>query len=207
VVRVPNGIPELDFANVVTQPGGPDGPPTVIATGRTVAQRRPEACARILSAVRDVAEPSWLGGGGGARGEAGRRALEAVGIPPSGWLPRHQVMSQLEDASVYVHWTAWDGLPLSVLEAVALDVVVVASDIPPNREILGAEGVCSTEEEAVERIRRVVRDPEFAEEQRERQRARRSEFSAEAMVQGWLDAYAEVLGQVQPESVLVPAAA
>src|SRR3954469_5437520 len=36
VVRVPNGIPELDAQNVVTRPGGPDGPPTVIATGRTV---------------------------------------------------------------------------------------------------------------------------------------------------------------------------
>ena len=39
------------------------------------------------------------------------------------------------EAKVYLHWTAWDGLPLSILEAMANDVVVIASDIPANREL------------------------------------------------------------------------
>jgi glycosyltransferase involved in cell wall biosynthesis len=189
VVRVPNGIPELDPERVVTKPGGPGGPPSVIATGRTVPQRNPVACARILAAVRDVADTAWLGGGGGSRGVAGARALEEAGVPPTGWLSHDELMRRKAEATVYVHWTAWDGLPLSVLEAVALDVVVVASDIPPNREILGEEGVCATEEEAVARIKRLVTDPDFAERQRERQRERRGEFSAQAMVEGWLEAY------------------
>jgi glycosyltransferase involved in cell wall biosynthesis len=206
VIRIPNGIPELDPEYVVTRPGGPDGPPTVVAAGRTVPQRQPRACARILSAIRDVAEPTWLGGGGGERGVAGRQALLTAGIPPTGWLPHADVMQGLAEAHVYVHWTAWDGLPLSVLEALALDVVVVASDIPPNREILGAEGVCRTEQEAVARIRRIIQDPDFAERQRERQRERRCEFSGQHMVDGWMAAYAEALG-LPAEAPKVPAAA
>jgi glycosyltransferase involved in cell wall biosynthesis len=206
VVTIPNGIPELDPDRVVTRPGGPHGPPRVIATGRTVPQRQPEACARILDGVRDVAELSWLGGGGGDRGEAGRRALTAAGIPPTGWLPHSELMSRLAEAHVYVHWTAWDGLPLSVLEAIALDVIVVASDISPNREILGSEGVCSTEEEAIARIRRILADPDFAEAQRERQRRRRCEFAAQAMVDGWLNAYADVVsGRRKPSQVFAAA--
>lgn len=194
VVRIPNGIRELDPDRVVVRHGGPGGPPTVLATGRTVPQRQPVACARILAAIRDVAEPVWLGGESGERGEEGRRALEAAGVQPSGWLSHDELMRRKADATVYLHWTAWDGLSLSVLEAVALDVVVVASDIPPNREILGAEGVCSTEAEAIARIRRVVEDPKFAESERERQRARRGEFSAQTMAGGWLRAYDELAG-------------
>jgi glycosyltransferase involved in cell wall biosynthesis len=206
VVRIPNGIPELEPDRVVTHPGGPNGRAIVIANGRTVPQRQPQACARILAGVRDVARPAWLGGSGGARGDAGRHALVAAGIAPTGWLPREELMRRLGEAAVYVHWTAWDGLPLSVLEAVALDVAVVASDIPPNREILGAEGVCSSEEEAIARIRRIVEDPDFAERQRERQRARRCQFAASAMVEGWLAAYADVLGQPRQRERLTAAA-
>ena len=193
VVRVPNGIHELDPDRVVVRTGEASGPSTVLATGRTVPQRQPEACARILGAIRDVAEPVWLGGGSGERGEDGVRALEAAGVTPSGWLPHSELMERKAEATVYLHWTAWDGLPLSVLEAVALDVVVVASDIPPNREILGPEGVCATEEEAIARIRRIVKDPAFAESERKRQRGRRGEFSAQTMVKGWLEAYEELV--------------
>ena len=77
-----------------------------------------------------------------ARGRRARRA-PAAGIPLSDWLPRGELLDRIGSAGAYLHWTAWDGLPLSILEAMALDVVVVASDIPPNREILGPDAVCT----------------------------------------------------------------
>jgi len=197
VVRVPNGIPELDPGRLAVRPAHAapaTGRPLIVATGRTVPQRRPESTARILAAARAFADVAWLGGGGGSRGEAGRRALEAAGIPLSGWLPREELLDRLASATAYLHWTAWDGLPLSILEALALDVVVVASDIPPNREILGPSGVRRTEEEAVELLRRVVTDPAFREELRAEQRERRGEFSAELMVERWHRLYEELAG-------------
>jgi len=197
VTRVPNGICELNSDRVRTRPVEEwlADPPRVVATGRTVPQRQPQATARILSDLRDVAEVEWLGGGGGRRGVAGRAALEAADIPVSDWLPRSELLDRIGSASVYLHWTAWDGLPLSILEAIALDVVVVASDIPPNREILGPDAVCSSEEEAVALMRRVIADPAYAEEMRANQRARRSEFSAESMVNGWHWVYDRLLAK------------
>ena len=195
VVRVPNGIPELDASRLAERPGAPPPSterPRIVATGRTVPQRQPEATARILAAAREFADVEWLGGGGGSRGVAGHRAIVEAGVPVSGWLPREELLERLRSATVYLHWTAWEGLSFSVLEALALDLVVVASDIAPNREVLGPSGVRSSEEEAIELLRRVITDPAAAEELRAEQRARREEFSAERMVARWHDIYDEL---------------
>jgi glycosyltransferase involved in cell wall biosynthesis len=195
VERIPNGIPELDADRAITRaPNAPPAEPSwIVATGRTVPQRQPDQCARILAAVVDVAKVEWLGGGGGARGVAGHEALEHAGIPITGWLHQAELLRRIAGATAYLHWTAWDGLPLSVLEAIAFDVVVIASDIPPNREILGPSGVRGTEAEAIKALRRVATDPEFAEGLRREQRARRGEFSATSMVTSWQKLYAELV--------------
>jgi len=190
VAVVENGISELDRERLVQRPRPPR--PRVVGAGRTVPQRRPEACARIMRRLADVAELEWIGGGGGARGEAGWQALVHAGIEPSGWLPRETVLERLAEASAYLHWTAWDGHPLSILEAMAGDVLVVASDIPPNRDVVGGEQVCATEEEAVALLRRVLLDADFAERLLDSQRARRPRYAARRMVEEWLALYARL---------------
>ena len=182
VETVPNGIPELDgepAERVQT------GRPRVIAAGRTVPQRRPAAAARILAAVSDLASVGWVGGAGGARGEAGQAALREAGVELTGWAPRDQVLEQLADATAYLHWTEWDGLPLTVLEAMAQDAVVVASDIGPNREVLGPGQVRASEEGAVALLRDVLGDPAVAERLLAAQRRRRRDYGAARMVDGW----------------------
>jgi glycosyltransferase involved in cell wall biosynthesis len=182
---VENGITELDDA-----PGAPPrtGRPQVVALGRPSPQRRPEACARILSAVADLADVHWIGGGD----TDGQQALIAAGIPVTGWLPRAQTLKALSAATVYLHWTAWDGLPLSILEALARDVVVVASDIGPNREVVGPEQVCQTEAEAIALIRAILTDASRYDRFLARQREQRSLYGAGRMVDRWIDLYTEL---------------
>jgi glycosyltransferase involved in cell wall biosynthesis len=160
--------------------------------GRTVPQRQPEACARILAELDGTAAVAWIGGGG-PEGDAaaGFRALMRSGIEVTGWISRHEAMERLAGATAYLHWTAWDGQPLSVLEAMARDVVVVASDIPANRELVGAEQVCADEAAAVRLLRRIVTEPELRARLLRSQRARREAHGASRMVDGWRDAYVQ----------------
>jgi glycosyltransferase involved in cell wall biosynthesis len=186
VELIENGLVELD------EPvfrGEPPTPPLVIAGGRLVSQRQPEACARILGQVKDVAGVLWVGGADGDRHRSGLAALTGEGVEVTGWLPREQALEQLTAASVYLHWTAADGQPLSVLEAMALDIPVVASDIPPCRDLLPEDQVCVNEDEAVALIRNIVSDDELADTVRDAQRSRRGRYRASRMVSETLQLY------------------
>ncbi|WP_205698114.1 glycosyltransferase family 4 protein [Conexibacter sp. SYSU D00693] len=195
VESIHNGIRELDPEALRTRSHEqPEGRAEVVATGRTVPQRGVEPAARILARVREVADVAWLGGGGGSRGVAGAQALAAAGIERTGWLPREEVLDRVGRAAAYLHWTAWDTTPISVLEAMALDVPVVASDIPPNREVLGPTGVCATEDEAVALLRRLATDPGERLRLLEAQRARRTAYAARRMVRRWHEVYARLTG-------------
>jgi glycosyltransferase involved in cell wall biosynthesis len=166
----------------------------VVAAGRLTPQRRPKACAEILAGVADLAEVAWIGGGGasGRERSAAQAALTAAGAPPTGWLTREAVMEELRRATVYLHWTAGDGQALSLLEAMASDAVIVASDIAPNRDVVDRRQLCANESEAIAMIRRIVTEPAYAEELLALQRRRRPGHSASSMGQAWLELYARL---------------
>jgi glycosyltransferase involved in cell wall biosynthesis len=184
---VENGIPELD-QQPASNPGRHN---VVLAIGRIADQRQPEACARILSAVSDEAQVQWVGGG---RVESrGALALASAGVPVSGWLDRESVMRRLAEATVYLHWTAWDGLPLSILEAMAHRTVVIASDIPPNREVLGPDQVFRSEEDAIRMVRSVIHDDELRSDLLAAQDERAAHYGSQRMVADCLGLYDQVL--------------
>jgi glycosyltransferase involved in cell wall biosynthesis len=183
VAIVPNGIPELDPDELSPPVNRVD--PVVVAMGRMHAARSPEASARILAAVSDLAAVRWIGGSP----PAAERLMRSAGVEVTGWLSREQATAQLAEAMACLHWSAWDGSPLAILEAMAHDVVVVASDIPPNRELLGPGQVAADESEAIGLLREVLTDPQAREVLLERQRARRGRWSAQQMVAGWLALY------------------
>lgn len=190
IVVVRNGIPELD-----EPPAGPfpehSGRPRVIAVGRITEQRQPASAARILAAVADLADVSWVGGAG--RGGIPESSVSDHGVPVTGWLDRPGVLAALGEATVYLHWTAWDGQPLSILEAMAKDVVVIASDIDAAREILGPRQVCVSEAEAVALIRRVLSDRGLRNDLLVHQRKRSALFGARRMAHEWRTVYERLI--------------
>ncbi len=187
---VPNGIPELD--HVVERPIQEQDSRSIVVVGRIDPARSPAAAARILSRVADVAPATWIGGGDPAH--EGAAALRDAGVRITGWLERSCALECLARATACLHWSAWDAQSLAVLEAMAHDVVVVASDIPANRELIGHRQVCSTEDAAVKLLRAVVTEPAVRAELLAEQRKRRARHSAHRMVSDWLAVYRSVAG-------------
>jgi glycosyltransferase involved in cell wall biosynthesis len=183
-----NGIPELD--EPVAARGDRADRTLVVSAGRAGAQRMPDRTARILRGVADSADVQWIGGG--SRSDPGVAALAAAGVPVTGWLSRADALAQLRSATVYLHWSRWDGLSLAILEAMANDVIVIASDIPPNVEVLGEEQTCASEREALALIREILENEELRAKLRARQRRRAARFGARRMTDEWLRIYADL---------------
>ena len=182
VAVVRNGIPELDGAPAPA-PERPE--PVAVAMGRISPQRRPAATARILAALAPSARVAWIGGASHGSDEP----VRAAGVPVTGWLPHEQALERLAEATVYVHWSEWDGQSLAILEALARDVVVVASDIAANREILGPRQVCADERAATQLARAALNDPALRADLLEEQRRRAPAFGAARMAAEWLGVY------------------
>src|SRR4051794_7487670 len=184
---VANGLPELDADRLVAAPER--RAPRIVALGRVGPQHQPERAARILARAAEVAEVRWIGGAGSQEPAPGVAALGEHGVPVTGWLSAEAAHRELGEATAMLHWTAWDAQSLAVLEAMARDVVVIASDIPASRELLGDAQVCGTEDEAVALLRAVIEDPDVHERLLESQRRRRRHYSAERMTADWLAVY------------------
>lgn len=125
VAVVPNSV-----RNDFLQPRGPHGmgrPFKVMMIGRAAAQKDPSffaATARLLRAEKAPVEFHWLGDG------PARPLLEAAGVKMSGWLPQLGLWTQLKTADLYFHCAAWEGCPMSLLEAAALDIPILGRSIP-----------------------------------------------------------------------------
>jgi glycosyltransferase involved in cell wall biosynthesis len=191
---VSNGIPELDRRDPDAPLPDRPGRPRVIAMGRVAPQHLPAESARMLAAVADLAEVEWVGGGG--TGAIPTAVVTDAGVPLSGWVDRPTALARLGAATVLLHWTGWDGLPLSVLEALAEDVIVIGHDIPAVREIVGPGQVRASEADGTALLRRVLSEPGLRAEMLAEQRRRRPAYGAAKMVEGWEKLYAGLMFSV-----------
>ena len=181
VLVVPNGV-ELPPAS-----DPPRGRPFVVAVaGRVLHQRRHDLVAAVAERLRaDDFAFHWLGDG------PGRAELERAGVTVSGWLPRRRVREELAKAHAILHLSAFEGLPLALLEAMATGRPVVASDIPPIREVTGSTALLvNGADEAIAALRRLADDEAFGGALGARARERvASAFTETGMVERTLAAY------------------
>jgi glycosyltransferase involved in cell wall biosynthesis len=183
VAVVANGVDVDAPANA-----GPGGETFVVASvGRVVYQRRPDLFAQMTRLLADLTPASfrWLGDG------PERDVLLAAGVAVSGWLPQAEVAPAVATADVLVHFSAFEGLPLSLLEGMALGRAIVASDLPVIREVVADTAILVRgASEGAQAVRRLQRDEALREDlaERARERAQRL-FSRRSMINGTLAAY------------------
>lgn len=135
-------------------------PPLVISMGRVCYQKAPERFAALATRFHIAELPVrfvWIGGGD----PLGEARLRAAGVEVTGWVGRDEVQRLLGAASVYVQTSRWEGMPLSVLQALAAGVPCVVNDAVGNRDAVrqGLTGfVTAGLDEMLMALRRVLQD-------------------------------------------------
>jgi glycosyltransferase involved in cell wall biosynthesis len=177
---------------VDVEPAGPpaelaDGRFVVASVGRAAYQRRPDLFVEMRGLLGEDGDTAfhWFGDG------PDRELLLGAGIAVSGWLPRPEAAAAIARTDVLVHFSAFEGLPLSLLEAMTAGRAVVASDLPAIREVLDDAGILVRDARgAADAVRRLRADGPLRAELAARAHARaRRLFTRQAMVERTLAAY------------------
>jgi glycosyltransferase involved in cell wall biosynthesis len=100
--------------------------------GRISPQKGPEFFAEVAAALGDDADFVWIGDG-----EApGKEALLRAGVRVTGWCSRAEAQHHIAGLQIYVQTSAWEGMPISLIEAMAAGLPAVATDVVGNRDLL-----------------------------------------------------------------------
>ncbi|HXS99792.1 MAG TPA: glycosyltransferase [Elusimicrobiota bacterium] len=159
--------------------------------GRMTYARNPEAWVLLVQRLTDSRNGvrcEWIGGGENedkARTDLTNMNL-LMKVSITGWLTAEQARERLRGLDVFVHYSRWDALSNAVLEAMALGLPVVASDVPGNRDLVedGVTGfLVKNEVELLERCQQLIDDEALRRKLGAAGRERmRREFSREHMI-------------------------
>ena len=173
-VVIPNGIDLRAFESAPTRErardrlGLPSERPVVLFVGKIIPVKRLEW---FLEVARRVPEITGVAVGGYQEehyGDAYLRQLRSQNpelgdrVRFVGEVPWEKVPEYMAAADLFLFPSKFEGMPNAVLEAMAAGLPVVASDIPPHREVLedGVTGFIRTNPEAMaEAVSSLVRDP------------------------------------------------
>lgn len=159
----------------------------VASVGRAAYQRRPDLFVEMRTLLGEDGDTAfhWFGDG------PERELLVGAGVSVSGWLAHSEAAAAIARTDVLVHFSAFEGLPLSLLEAMRAGRAVVASDLPVIREVVDDAGILVRDApEAADAVRRLRADESLRAElaARAHDRARRL-FTRRAMVERTLATY------------------
>lgn len=137
----------------------------VATIGRVCYQKNPEMFNQVALSMPE-ADFLWVGEGDMDD------SLTAPNIERTGWKLREETLQLLNKADVFLLLSLWEGLPISLLEAMYLKKVCIVTDVVGNRDVIkhGENGyIVRSAEECVEILKRM--DGSLASERELREKA------------------------------------
>lgn len=103
--------------------------PTVFTLGRICYQKNPELFNEIALQCPNI-NFIWIGDG------EMRNTLTAPNITITGWLERDQALEKAITADIFMLTSLWEGLPLSLLEAMYMKKTCIVSNVIGNKDVI-----------------------------------------------------------------------
>lgn len=123
----------------------------VVQVGRVVRQKGPERFAALAYAMPEY---SWVWIGGGDPDLTDE--LVRAGVQVTGWIPSRDVFARMAQATVFLSTSHWEGMPVAVLDAVAMRLPVLHFELPCLVE-MGMDGALD-DTTAISEIRLAMTD-------------------------------------------------
>jgi len=139
---------------------------TVITVGQIRPQKNPGLFSEIAKAVKSYDTKInflWVGDGD----ENSKELLKSAGVEVLGWLPKEVVWGQLSNSDIYLSTASWEGMPVSIIEALVSGLPVVASHCAGNVDVIEHKKngwLFNTKSEASEHILNLAKELEVAKE-------------------------------------------
>ena len=124
----------------------------VCTSGRILYQKNPKLFNEIAQLLPEF-EFIWIG-----EGEL-KTELTSPNIKVTGWCKREDTLKILQDAQFFILPSLWEGLPISLLEAMYLKKICLVSNVIGNRDVIksGRNGIiCNTAADYANNIKEIV---------------------------------------------------
>lgn len=122
----------------------------VFTLGRITAQKNPAEFNKLALSCPEL-NFLWIGDG------ELRNKITAPNVTISGWIDRDSALSYALNSDVFLLTSLWEGLPMSLLEAMYMKKLCVVSNVIGNHDVItnNVNGyVCSNTDEFVEALKR-----------------------------------------------------
>lgn len=107
----------------------------VVTIGGIRTQKDPKNFAEIAKEIikqDDSISFTWIGDGDYVL----KKHLIKAGVEVTGWIDANNVKKKLLNSTLYLSTAKWEGMPISILEALACGLPTIAFDCPGNADII-----------------------------------------------------------------------
>ncbi len=128
---------------------------TVFTLGRICYQKNPGLFNAVAEKMPDV-KFVWIGDG------ELRDMLKAPNVEVTGWMNREEALRRSMASHVFILTSLWEGLPMSLLEAMYMQKLCLVNDVIGSRDVIcnAVNGyVCRNADEFAVAIREALEDP------------------------------------------------
>ena len=147
-----NGINIQELALYLRNRTTYSSPIKVCTSGRILYQKNPFLFNQIASLLPDI-QFIWIGDGDL------RTELTSDNIRITGWITREEALNIVKEADFFILPSLWEGLPISLLEAMYLKKTCLVSNVIGNRDVIVHKRngmICNTQEEYAKYIENII---------------------------------------------------